>query len=159
MSIVEEVATRSYLESFDVSRPVVRLIVVRLEAHDGARAADLYTSYIKRVYPHLGPHHKMTDVASMALVISLVYNKPDVAESAINTLLGGAEMNMKELQNETLLYNLACYYARHGDKPKLLEAAELAVSQGKTADQFLNDSDFSDYGTDPDFLEAIGAEF
>lgn len=159
MSTAEEVAIRANLRPFNVSSPVVRLILKRLEAHDGERAADLYTSYIKRVYPHLGPHHKTTDVASMALVISLVYNKPDVAESAINTLLGGAEMNMKELQNEILLYNLACYYARHGDKPKLLEAAELAVSQGKTADQFLKDSDFTDYRADPDFLEAIGAEF
>jgi hypothetical protein len=64
----------------------------------------------------------------------------------------------KKITWNILSYNLACYYARIKDKENLYKTAKLCIELGKSAQQFLDDSDFDDYTEDEKFLEAIGNE-
>jgi hypothetical protein len=61
----------------------------------------------------------------------------------------------EEINNTTLLFNLACYYALNRDKEKLILYINLARQHGKSAEYFLNDTDFNYYLNDQDFLYAI----
>ncbi len=146
---------------FDLASASVKLIVNRLHAKDTASiqsAETLFYHYVEQIYPHTGHHEKALDIASMGLVLGVTHNKPQVIDTVFAKLLGGDEMNMAELNNDVLLYNLACYYALQQQKDKMLEATALAVRLGKKAAQFLQDDDFAHYRQDKEFLTAIGAQ-
>ena len=53
------------------------------------------------------------------------------------------------------MYNLACYYSLHGNKPMLLKTAARALELGKPAEQFHADSDFDAYRQDEDFQQLL----
>ncbi|AVQ13070.1 Uncharacterized protein XB16_2766 [Leptospira santarosai] len=52
-------------------------------------------------------------------------------------------------------FNQACYYALTGQKEPMLQAIRKAVELGAKANEFMDESDFSSFKKDPDFLEAI----
>jgi hypothetical protein len=62
----------------------------------------------------------------------------------------------EDIDHDILAYNLACLYAVKGEREKVLQYARIAINAGKTANQFMQDSDFDHYKKDPEFLDAIG---
>ncbi|MBE8400161.1 DUF4132 domain-containing protein [Leptospira borgpetersenii] len=60
--------------------------------------------------------------------------------------------------NARIPFNRARYFALTGQKEPMLEAIRKAIQLGKKPDEFLDESDFASFKTDPDFLEAIGKD-
>jgi len=52
-------------------------------------------------------------------------------------------------------FNFACLYAVNKNKPKMIQAISAARQLGKPVSQFMDDSDFSAYWKDADFLAAL----
>ncbi|WP_002745226.1 TPR end-of-group domain-containing protein [Leptospira mayottensis] len=57
--------------------------------------------------------------------------------------------------NTRIPFNRARYFALTGQKEPMLEAIRKAIQLGKKPEEFLEESDFASFKTDPDFLEAI----
>lgn len=57
----------------------------------------------------------------------------------------------KEIDSYVLLFNLACYFAKKGDKASLLEYATRSIKKGQDRTRFEEDSDFAAYQNDPEF--------
>jgi hypothetical protein len=146
---------------YELANASLKMIIARLRAGDEesiASAERHFHHYLEKIYPHTGHHEKTLDLASMGLVLGVKYNKPEVIELIFKVLLDEEKIHLAEINNDVLLYNLTCYYALQQQKEKMLEMAKLAVKQGKQAEQFLADSDFTHYWQDEDFLRAIGVE-
>ncbi|WP_032916663.1 DUF4132 domain-containing protein [Leptospira santarosai] len=57
--------------------------------------------------------------------------------------------------NARIPFNQACFFACTGQKEPMLQAIRKAVELGKKTETFMDESDFSSFKKDPDFLEAI----
>jgi hypothetical protein len=65
------------------------------------------------------------------------------------------DLDLSTQANATFLYNLACYYSLHKNKPKLIVAMKRALELGKPPEQFRQDSDFQNYRGDSDFEKLL----
>ncbi|MCP5064007.1 MAG: hypothetical protein GY936_16315 [Ignavibacteriae bacterium] len=84
----------------------------------------------------------------------VVHHDNEALKLKIYKMLGDS-FDIKKIKHGTLLYNLACDYSRKKDKPKMLEAIELAIKKGKKPENFAKDTDFKFYYSDPDFIKVI----
>lgn len=57
----------------------------------------------------------------------------------------------KEIDSYVLLFNIACYFARKGDKASLLEYTARSIKKGQDRTRFEEDGDFAAYQNDPEF--------
>lgn len=132
-------------------------------AGDFASSAALVRHYLAQVHPHIGSHSARDNsvaynqgvIASQTLAFAIhAPQHRDLADAVMATLIGPT-FDPQLQTNGTLLYNLACYYAVGGDKPRLLQSAMAARRLGKPASQFMADKDFERYWQDPEFLQAL----
>lgn len=65
------------------------------------------------------------------------------------------KLNASKITDQRLAFNIACYHAIRKDKAEMLNAIKIAVKLGKPKEQFMNDTDFSIYHKDPDFIKAL----
>ncbi len=141
--------------AYDMANYTTKLMIAGMKAGNIEFTEQLFLHYINVLYPRVGSDLKMQDVASMALVFGMTYNKEDVIAATFEKLLNGQAFDITTINNDVLLYNLACYYAVNNQQEELFKAAELAVKYGKKSTQFLADSDFSDYHKNIAFLNII----
>lgn len=159
MEVSQKIAAASpYVEryAFQLADHSTKLLINRIEKRDYKSAEEIVRHYVNNILPHAGADEKTADVASNALVLSVVTQNDAVADTTFKKLLG-PDFDITSEKNNILLYNLACYYAVHKDKENMIKAIRQAVSRGKTAAQFMADSDFKDYLDDVDFQNALTA--
>ena len=58
---------------------------------------------------------------------------------------------------DILAFNLACKYARESDREPAFRFTKRALELGKSPDQFLSDTDFSEFAEDKDFVALLDA--
>ena len=92
-------------------------------------------------------------LVSQSLVASVKLKDLSYQKKVLRML--GESVDISTLENSSLLYNLACYYAVRKKKEEMLAAIRQSRTMGKPATQFLADSDFKDYYLDNDFLKAL----
>lgn len=129
---------------------------------DLASSAALVQHYLAQVHPYTGG---LTGDASLAYnqgviasqTLAFAIHQPEhraLVESVMATLIGPG-FDLQQQTNGTLVYNLACYYAVQGDKPRLLQAVPVARRLGKPASQFLADKDFERFWEDAEFQQVL----
>ncbi|KGJ94797.1 TPR end-of-group domain-containing protein [Colwellia psychrerythraea] len=119
-------------------------------------ALTVFNSYVDVIVPYVGLSEKSSDVASIAIYISVRLDNPKLFNKTTEHILG-KNMNVLEVDNNVLHFNLACYYALKQDKAKLLLFVSLARRQGKSTEAFLNDNDFNYYLNDPEFMKLVNS--
>ena len=119
--------------------------------------------YLSEVYPHTsGPSddpskaYNTSVIASQTLAVAVHRPQDAGLVDAVMTTLVGEQFDPDTHTNATLLYNLACYHALQGDKPRMLRHVAAAMRLGKAGEQFRRDRDFERYWDDPEF-EALVA--
>lgn len=153
----EEMATQfgkrhelpSYLANYSV-----KLMVSTIKQERFDRAQLVLNSYMNIIVPYVGLSEKSTDVASIGIIVAMKLQSDSMFEN-INSQILGNDFNIDELTNETLVFNLACYYALKQDLEQLILCVKHALTLGKTADEFLQDGDFDGYKTNEVFLSAL----
>lgn len=142
--------------AFQMADHTTKLLINQLKGGNYKTAEDIVAHYIDMLLPSVGLHEKSKDVASNAIVLSVV-NHDDVIAARVFSKILGPDFDITAERNEILLYNMACYYAVHKEKQQMLLAIQQALKQGKMAEQFMSDPDFKNYWKDPDFLSVLGA--
>ncbi len=127
-----------------------KIMIQNIKENDFVNAKKIFYHYINNLLPLAGDDRKSTDVASNGLVLGLL-SKDEALNHTIFDKLLGSDFQIHSIDNEILLFNIACYYATHNDKKKLLPAIRQALFLGKPVESFLSDSDFKAYWEDEDF--------
>lgn len=140
--------------AFTVADIFTKLLIVELRNKDFKAGKELVIYYINKLLPLVGTHQKTSDISSNGLVLSIHSNDEDLSQEIFNKLLG-EDFRIEDVENEILVYNLACYHALHEEKEPMLLAITQALKLGKKAEQFLKDSDFKAYLEDEDFISIL----
>jgi hypothetical protein len=121
--------------------------------------------YLDRVYPHTsripvdaGTAYNTSVIASQTLAVALRRPQDAALVEAVMSTLVGERFNPDTHTNATLLYNLACYHALQGDRPRMLRHVAAAMRLGKPGGQFQRDRDFERYRDDPEFKKMVSAQ-
>lgn len=139
------------------------LINISATKNDAKTAEKVIVHFLDKILPYTGRTGKAEDVALNAEVIAsnslahAISTRNKELSTVILEKLLGKNFEIKEINNGTLLFNLACYYAVYKDKNRLLLAARQAMIRGKQADQFMKEVDFKEYWNDPDFMKMLAA--
>lgn len=131
-----------------------KLIIKGLEAGDSQFSLSVFNHYIENIFPHTGSCYYETNIIGNSLALAIKYNMDDVAKKVFSVLLK-QDFDIKEIKNNLILYNLACYYALNCDKKKMLEAVHMGILYGKTPDLYMKDQDFREYWKDEAFLKIV----
>lgn len=128
---------------------------------DKAAGLNIIDHFIDSVYPFIKEYRSDDEInksietlTSNALGTAISLKNEALAKKIYEKLLG-PNFDIRNVKHDTLLYNLACDYSLKKEKKKMLEAITLAIAKGKNPENFKNDSDFSAYYQDPDFLKAV----
>ena len=140
--------------SITTANYTTKLLITSLKQSFFKDAKQLFFSYINNICPYTGLCEKAEDIASNALILSLLTKDDTISKLVFEVILNN-DFNIKTTRNEVLLYNLACYYALKNNKTNLLIATEFALKNGKEAKQFLEDKDFISFINDPDFKAVL----
>jgi|GEM_PF-4674134 len=136
-------------DAIDYALGMERFVNVQKHAgrDDVVRAA--FALFLQKIHPHLPPNAR---VLQQLAVNMLAVHDLDKAlyEQIWSQLLRGDEQ-AASFSEPKLLFNLACYEARVGNKPGMLHFAERALQLGTQPASFRVDRDFDSYKTDTDF--------
>ncbi len=121
--------------------------------------------YIRKIYPPLKRAGIKRDegsenleiIASNSLALALALRDAEFQVLILDSLLG-KNFDLMALENATLVYNVACYYAVNRQKQKMLPAARRSLQLGKKPEQLKEDRDFSAYLEDEDFLQILSGK-
>ena len=69
------------------------------------------------------------------------------------------ELVPQATMDRLLAFNLACYHARRGNKPAMLQHARLALEQGQEAASFRTDEDFAAFRDDVELAAIVATNF
>lgn len=130
-----------------------RLLIKSVQAKNYKAGKKLGKTYMDKIYPEMGYSAKSTDMISNILVLGLLSQDEQVSNQAMRDFVENANFN--RARNPIFLFNIACYYARHGDKAKMLEAVEMSINYGHKRESFLSDSDFKAFKADPEFTQLV----
>lgn len=130
-----------------------RLLIKSLKEKNYKAGKRLGKTYMDKIYPVTGYSGKSTDVISHILVLGLLSNDEQVSSQAMRDFVENA--NYDRARNKIFLFNIACYYARHGDKANMLDAIKLSINYGHNRESFLSDSDFKAFRADPEFGQVV----
>lgn len=138
------------------------LINDRMGKKDYKEAEIIINHFIDKLLPHTGKVGKSAEetgnievIASNSLALAMMIKDENLSTRIFENLLGSTDFNIAALNNATLSLNVACYYATHKNKNKLLQATKQALLRGKKAEAFMKDTDFKEYWNDPDFLKVL----
>lgn len=131
-------------------------------ARDFVSSAALVRHYLAQVHPHTALvagddslTYNQGVIASQTLAFAIHSpQQRDLVDGVMDRLIG-PDFDPQRQTNGTLMYNLACFYALEGDKPRLLQSAAAARRLGKPVAQFMADRDFERYREDADFLQVL----
>lgn len=125
-------------------------------------SVSLARHYLAQVHPHTSGHtadpstaYNTSVIASQALAVAVHRPQDAALVDEVMATLVGPRFDPDAHTNATLLYNLACYHALQGDKPRMLRHVAAAVRLGKPAAQFRRDRDFEQYRGDAEFEAAV----
>jgi hypothetical protein len=144
---------------------VLTLLLNHYNVHRGFEQSKQIGLYYANNIRHLVPQLSDDSTAninhyvliSQSLVASVQLNDLPYQKKVLAML--GENFDISILENPSLIYNLACYYALNKKKEKMLAAIRQSRKMGKPVTQFLADSDFSDYYRDSDFLKALNNDY
>jgi len=139
--------------ALDLAQQSTKLLIAQLSTSELKNVRRILTHYIDKILPYVSRVKKNNDVASLGLVYCTASRDRKMCKKIFDKLLPSLDVN--KLDNEILLYNLACYYSVNDEKDNMLKTIKRAVKYGKTSAQFMQDSDFEKYWKDTDFLSAI----
>ena len=131
-----------------------KLMVNGLEINDYQFSLNVFNHYIEKIFPYTGSCDQKTNIVANALSLALGHNLSDVSDKVFNILLG-KDFDIMSIENDMILFNLACYYSLRNEKEKMLKAIKQGIIYGKKADEYRQDKDFKDYLNDLDFLNAL----
>jgi len=139
--------------SFQLADHSTKLIIQLSKQRQISLAVKIINHYINTLLPATGRDNKTDDVASNALVICIIQKDQSLCNRIFDKLL--PDLNVEKIQNEVLLFNLACYYSLNNKKQEMLDTIKRAIVRGKKPQQFQADTDFKAYWNDPDFLSIL----
>ena len=123
-------------------------------------ARKIFNVFVENIHPaatgvkNRNLTYNISVVASQGFILYGVQKDPALPKIIFGKLLE-KDFDIKTHKNQTLVYNLACYYALTNNKEDLLAAAEQARLRGTPKAQFMQDKDFSNYWQDADFLRVL----
>jgi hypothetical protein len=119
--------------------------------------------FIEKIYPKIVVYKSQPEIqkgidilTSNSLGNAINLKHDHLRKKIYDRILGGPNFDLKKIEHGTLLYNLACDYALHKEKPRMLEAIKLAIVKGNKPESFKQETDFSAYHDDVDFLKIVG---
>ena len=134
----------------------VKLMIEYISSKNEGVSLLILDSYLDSILPHVGIVDKSTDVASMGIGLSIIINDDRLFDKVTLHLLGD-NINLDEVNNNILFFNLACYAALHKNKEELILYTQKSIAQGKSPESFFNDQDFTHYINDQDFINAVNS--
>lgn len=154
--ITEDVAKNSddagdYAHLF--ANQTTKLLLKHFSTSTFVNAKKLLTHYITEIVPYSELSKKTNDVASLGLVYCISSNDDAMCKKIFDELL--PRLKISKLDNEVLLFNLACYYSINNEKENMLKSIKQAIKYGKATEEFMEDNDFKHYWEDADFLNAV----
>jgi hypothetical protein len=118
--------------------------------------------FIEKIYPTIVAYKSQPDIqksidvlTSNSLGNAIILKDDRLRKKIYDQILGGSNFDLKTIEHGTLLYNLACDYALHKEKPRMLEAIKQAIARGTKPESFRQDTDFAVYHDDADFLKLV----
>lgn len=133
-----------------IANHYTKLLIKSLQEKNYALATRLSEKFIDSIYSTIGYSEKSTDVISSIIVVGLVTKNEKLLDRVMSQFINNPDY--KKSSNEILYYNVACYYAAHGDKANMLSAIKSSIEYGHDTATFINDSDFEAFKNDPEFI-------
>lgn len=137
-----------------IEMQISKLIRTSLDGRYKDSAALLAEDYLTKTHDALGGSPKSSDVISLSLAQSVVFENFSQARRIAEKFIENPDKPVDK-NNKVLLFNIACYYSRLGTKEQMLTAVATALEAGKTPSEFKADSDFKKYENDEDFLKLL----
>lgn len=138
-----------------IANHYTKLLIKALTEKKYPQAIQLSKTYMDKIYPTTGYSEKSTDVISHIIVTSVVAKNAELATQVMTQFVNNTKYNLGS--NSILYFNLACYYAIKGDKPKMLESIKSSIQYGHETESFFRDHDFNAFKTDPEFIAAVNS--
>lgn len=135
-----------------------KLMISCMQNNNYNEAKEVLYHYTDNLLPHSFLVNKSNDIASMGIVLSLLSESREISNKVFDKILG-KNFHVYGTDNNILLFNLACYYAFNKEKNKMLQAIRQAVYYGKHSESFTEDSDFSYYWEDKEFLSLMNESY
>lgn len=143
-----------------VVKSYAELLVVITAKGNLAESKKILQHFMDNIYPLIlnvkndGMSYSVSVIASQGLIMAVALKDAEISKVVFDKLLGD-KFDIVSHRNSTLIYNLACYYASNNNKQAMLDAIIQARKRGKLPKQFMSDTDFKNYWSDADFLNAI----
>jgi len=135
---------------------VSRLISVMLSDNEIGQAELLFWHYARKINPYTGVCGYKTNLIANALALGIQSNDARIIGFVFDRMMG-REFDVTSVENTSILFNLACYYAITGVTEKMQEAMRLALAHGKSPEDFRREKDFSAYWQDREFIEILAS--
>jgi len=135
---------------------VSRLISVMLSDNEIGQAESLFWHYARKINPYTGVCGYKTNLIANALALGIQSNDARIIGFVFDRMMG-REFDVTSVENTSILFNLACYYAITGVTEKMQEAMRLALARGKSPEDFRREKDFSAYWQDREFIEILAS--
>ncbi|MEJ2406592.1 MAG: hypothetical protein P8171_20310 [Candidatus Thiodiazotropha sp.] len=145
-----------------ITEHAVKHFLGLIEKDDMMRAKEVFYDYVHQLLPEIREQqsndesviYNITVFASQGLMLA-IRTSDKILEKIIFEEVIEPDLDLSTQTNATFLYNLACYYSLHENKPKLIIAMKRALELGKPPEQFRQDSDFQNYRGDSDFEKLL----
>ncbi len=142
--------------SFEMANYTTKTIINSLQNGDFVSAKKIVLHFTEKLLPIVGTSRKQDDVASNSLVLAIMAKDKEVEVLVFEKLLP-KNFEAKDIINEILAFNLSCYYAFNNNKKSMLAMIAQSLNLGKSPQEFKNDTDFSAYWEDEDFIAILNA--
>ncbi len=152
-------------QSVLLTQQVNDLINIYTDRNEIDAERQLIEHYIRKIYPQLKragverseAGKNLEVIASNSLAVAITLQDTEFQVLILDSLLG-KNFDLMALENATLVYNVACYYAVNRQKQKMLSAARRSLQLGKKPEQLKEDRDFSAYLEDEDFRQILSGK-
>lgn len=142
--------------SFDMANFTTKLLINSLQHGDFISAKNVFIHFTEKLLSVVGSSNKQDDVASNAIVLALMSKDKEVASLVFEKLMA-KNFKVTDINNEVLAFNLCCYYAFSNDKESMLAMIKQSLNLGKEPKQFKEDTDFSVFWEDQDFIDVLNS--
>lgn len=132
-----------------VSNQLIYFLTYDQRIDDAVKISQTYIDSVKDNVEKWNKGVNLNELAGNLLGAGGFCKRPEFINWTLEHMIKPTDINPR------LSYNLACSFAILKDKEKMLEWVKKARAMGKPTEQFEDDSDFSVYKNDQDFLNAI----